>query len=400
MSRPFKNSSSANNAFGQFKEPKDASEYLHNKKARATYCVANSCQPSIKVSSQQNKLLFNKSNQLSLYPCRGTINPANLNINLITRLNLNGVSVIKDLSNNAVPSTINVNAIPFLRYEIDPNGSLFGNSICGIENFKRYLRPELTLPPYIIIDGNYLLSSDSSYNTIIKFTTDSTMRILEQILMNYIVVGGGGGGGSGYIGSNGGGGGGGGGGIIQNSTLFNVSSYTIAVGTGGNGASYLTPGQPGSNGNSSSINGNLVNIVANGGFAGITNGGASGTPGSTGGTGNGSPGGNGTLGGGGGSAGYTQSGGNGSVNISTIIYGTLFGAGGGGGGGGSGSSTGGIGGNSNAGNGGNRISITNAGNGVSNTGGGGGGGSEGNNGNSFVGGGNGGSGVVVLAFNA
>ena len=57
----------------------------------ALNCVANSCQPSIKVSSEQNKLLFNKSNQLSLYPCRGTINPANLNINLITRLNLNGV---------------------------------------------------------------------------------------------------------------------------------------------------------------------------------------------------------------------------------------------------------------------------------------------------------------------
>jgi hypothetical protein len=141
MSRPFKNSSSANNTFGQFKEPQDAGNYIYNKKARATYCVANSCQPSIKVYSESDRLLFNKSNQLSLYPCANEINTSNLNINLITTLDLSGVAVIKDLSNNTVPAAINPNSIPFLRYQIDPSGNLFGNTICGINNFTKLLVP-------------------------------------------------------------------------------------------------------------------------------------------------------------------------------------------------------------------------------------------------------------------
>jgi hypothetical protein len=141
MSKQFTNTSSANRAFGEFKEPKDAGDHIHNKKARATYCVVNSCQPSIKVSSQQNKLLYRTSTKLSLYPCLNTINPANLNINLITHLDLSGVAVIKDLSNNQIPSTIKTSVIPYLNYAIDPSGSLFGNSPCGIYNFENYLKP-------------------------------------------------------------------------------------------------------------------------------------------------------------------------------------------------------------------------------------------------------------------
>jgi hypothetical protein len=389
--------SSANRAFGVFKESKDAGEYIYNKKSRATYCVANNCSPSIKVSSQSNKLLFNNSNKLSLYPCLNHINPANLNINLITRLNLNRALVIKDISNNVIPSTINTTSIPYLTYEIDPSGNLFGDSVCGIDNFKRFLRPRINLPGYIVISGSYEVSSDSFYNTIITFTNNSTMILYLQKEIHYLVVGGGGGGGSGFIGSNGGGGGGGGGGGVINSTaLFTPDLYTIDIGIGGAGENVSTPAMPGSNGFSSSLISSLLNINAVGGYGGQANvdGGASGTPGSIGGI---HYGGSGTIGGAGAGAGYTQSGGNGSVNISTN-YGTTYGPGGGGGGGGSGSSTGGFGGNSNAGKGGN--SFTNAGNGVINTGGGGGGGSEGANGSSFVSGGNGGSGVIILSFNA
>ncbi len=143
MSRPFINISSANRAFGEFKEPKDAGDYIHNKKARATYCVANSCQPSIKVYSESDRLLFNKSNQLSLYPCANGINTANLNINLITSLDLSGISVVKDMSNNTVPAVIDPNSIPYLRYEIDPSGNLFGNTVCGINNFTKLLVPNV-----------------------------------------------------------------------------------------------------------------------------------------------------------------------------------------------------------------------------------------------------------------
>jgi hypothetical protein len=150
MSRPFINISSANKTFGQFKEPKDASEYLHNKKARATYCVANKCAPSIKVYSESDRLLFNKSNQLSLYPCANGFNTANLNINLITSLNLRGVPVIQDASSGAVPSTITLDSVPFLDYVIDPSGILFGNSVCGINNFTKLFTPNLQVSPFNI----------------------------------------------------------------------------------------------------------------------------------------------------------------------------------------------------------------------------------------------------------
>ena len=147
MSRPFTNISSANKSFGQFKEPKDASNYIYNKKAKATYCIANKCAPSIKVASESDRLLFNRSNQLSLYPCANGINTANLNINLITCLNLRGVPVIQDASSGAIPSTITLDSVPFLDYVIDPSGALFGNSVCGINNFINYIRPNTNYQP-------------------------------------------------------------------------------------------------------------------------------------------------------------------------------------------------------------------------------------------------------------
>jgi hypothetical protein len=131
--------SSAKKTFGSFYEPMDASEYIYNKKAKATYCVANNCVPSVKVGSESNLLLFNRSNRLTFYPCKNSINKTNLNINLITKLDLKDVPVIKDISNNEIPAVIKYDAIPFLDYDIDPSGNLFGNTICGINNFVKYV---------------------------------------------------------------------------------------------------------------------------------------------------------------------------------------------------------------------------------------------------------------------
>jgi hypothetical protein len=139
MAHSFK-SSTGKKAFGVFSEPLASGDYTYNKKARTTYCLANSCVPRIKVGSQSNLLLFDRSNRLSVYPCKNTINRANLNINLITKLNLpEKVVVIEDFSGNKVPSTINTNTIPYLEYNIDPCGNLFGNTICGINNFVNYM---------------------------------------------------------------------------------------------------------------------------------------------------------------------------------------------------------------------------------------------------------------------
>ena len=148
MSHPYTNKISANKDFLQFKEPTDASDYINKKKSRATYCIANKCAPSIKVASQSDRLLFNASNQISMYPCANGFNPANLNINLITTLDLSGVSVIKDMSNNTIPSIINPSTTPYLNYLIDPSGSLFGNSVCGINSFTKYMKLNINNSQY------------------------------------------------------------------------------------------------------------------------------------------------------------------------------------------------------------------------------------------------------------
>ena len=145
MAHSFK-TNSGYRSFGVFSEPLDAGDYIYNKKARASFCVANNCTPAVKVGTQSNMLLFNRSNNLSVFPCQNYFNKSNLNINLVTQLNLLDVPVIQDFSNNDVPTSIvpttmgNANTnYPYLTYDVDPSGNLFGNTICGINNFVNYM---------------------------------------------------------------------------------------------------------------------------------------------------------------------------------------------------------------------------------------------------------------------
>ena len=139
MARPFTNSSSANKAFGVFSESQSAGDYIYKKKTQATYCNANICTPSLTVGSESNYLLFKRANKLSVYSCQHFIDKANLNINLITKLDLSGnIPVIQDSSGN-FPTSITTDPNPYLRYNIDPSGNLFGNTICGINNWEKYM---------------------------------------------------------------------------------------------------------------------------------------------------------------------------------------------------------------------------------------------------------------------
>jgi hypothetical protein len=139
MARPFTNLSSANKAFGVFSESQNAGDYTYNKKAKSSFCQAKFCTPALTIGSENNYLLFKRAKKLIVYPCLNSINKANLNINLITKMKLTGVPVIQDFSGNVVPSTITTESTPFLDYNIDPSGNLFGNTICGINNWEKYL---------------------------------------------------------------------------------------------------------------------------------------------------------------------------------------------------------------------------------------------------------------------
>jgi len=149
MAHSFK-SSSGKHTFLMVSEPQEAGEYILNKKAKYTYCKNNINKISnklsycnihnvnVKVGSESNLLLFNKLNRL-VCPCYNSIDKTQLYINLYTKLDLSGVPVILDFSGNQVPSTIELTTIPYLRYDIDPSGNLFGNTICGINNFEKYM---------------------------------------------------------------------------------------------------------------------------------------------------------------------------------------------------------------------------------------------------------------------
>ena len=133
------NISSGKKTFGILNAPSEASTYIFNKKAQYSYCISNKCQKNVKVGSQSNKLLYDLSNRLTNFKYVNAINKTNLYINLITKLDLKDVPVIEDFSGNNIPTTIDINSEPYLRYNIDPSGNLFGNDSCGINNYVNYL---------------------------------------------------------------------------------------------------------------------------------------------------------------------------------------------------------------------------------------------------------------------
>ena len=142
-SRPF-NPYMGKNTFRVLKESQDAGQYILNKTASTSFCSPNVCVPSRTVASQSSRLILRRANKIYFRRCQDPYNTANLNINLVTKLDLSGVPVIIDPSGN-YPTNLSLSAIPYLDYTIDPSGNLFGNTICGTDNFQNYL---VFNPPY------------------------------------------------------------------------------------------------------------------------------------------------------------------------------------------------------------------------------------------------------------
>ena len=151
--------------FGTAKKIKDSSQYTTDKKATSVFCDKNNCFTS--VSSQGCYDLLNLSKRLN-EPVKN--NYGNLDINLVTKLVLTGVPVIQQNSTGDCPTSIDVptgathaefiadpaNPTNFIEthltavytddyryttYTIDPSGNLFGNTECGLDNWKNYLVP-------------------------------------------------------------------------------------------------------------------------------------------------------------------------------------------------------------------------------------------------------------------
>ena len=162
------NSYGGRSAFGTFRPNNSSSDTLRNKKAKSLFCEATSkgCAPTKLVSNSTDLYLFRTyvaNNQPPKY------NTRNLNINLITTLNLENVTVVESTCTHAspipidppaggqhvefiagstdpstfmeyhVPMAENVDDGRYTLYTIDPYGELFGNTPCGLNNYVNYM---------------------------------------------------------------------------------------------------------------------------------------------------------------------------------------------------------------------------------------------------------------------
>ena len=127
------NVTSGKKACGGFKESKTTGEYLQRLKAKAMFCTAECVNTDIRLNSQGDLNLFRnavRQKQVEDNCCSADIDTADLNINLISTLDLEGVTLL--------PAGQTLLNIPY-GITIDPSGSLFGNDACGIDNFVRYM---------------------------------------------------------------------------------------------------------------------------------------------------------------------------------------------------------------------------------------------------------------------
>ncbi len=127
-------------SFERVKPSVTSSDYLKNKKSKLTYCNGNSCTKLTQASSYDQKNLFNNGQYLD--SIEGDPLTRNYKYGLITTLHtamdLSGVKVVTDLSDNEV-TCVDISLIPFYEnYSIDYDSKLFGNTPCSLNNYVTF----------------------------------------------------------------------------------------------------------------------------------------------------------------------------------------------------------------------------------------------------------------------
>jgi len=128
MSRSF-NSNPGKAAFGSMKGTNNAGDDIVNNKLKSFYCSHKCPINTTRVKSQSEYLLLQKSRLLNI--CSLPISSENLNINLISKINLDNTCVLK----NNCTNVCNTDGIRFclpiyLAYSINPNN----NNYCILNN--------------------------------------------------------------------------------------------------------------------------------------------------------------------------------------------------------------------------------------------------------------------------
>ena len=134
--------------FGTIRKNNYASDYTNKLTGEIIYCNAvKHCNQIAKANSYEEKNLYNNA----LYFNCPAINKTNLVAGLYTKADLNDVTTVCNINNIccqglpyeacSIPNTtIQLTNTPFYEfYKIDPKGRLFGNTKCGVNNYRNYM---------------------------------------------------------------------------------------------------------------------------------------------------------------------------------------------------------------------------------------------------------------------
>jgi hypothetical protein len=133
-------------AFGILRANNYASDYIQNKKSLNSY-RDNIRSPICKKGYSEGDLLrFNKGYYLyNRYLRRGEkpFNKYDLIAGNYAKQNLNSIVTVSpsyELKSPYTTTTINPNVSFYTNYNIDPEGALFGNSECGLNNWTNFMK--------------------------------------------------------------------------------------------------------------------------------------------------------------------------------------------------------------------------------------------------------------------
>lgn len=128
--------------FGKVYESKTYNQYYDIKNERSMCCSPK----NMYLNSEGNLLMRNKLILLKsqIYSHIVPFNKANLVSGLYTEENLKYARTIADVSNNNTYTNIidplSITVPFYSQYVIDPSGSLFGKTSCGINNYLHYVQ--------------------------------------------------------------------------------------------------------------------------------------------------------------------------------------------------------------------------------------------------------------------
>jgi len=148
MSRPFTNYI-AKPTFAEVQGPEQSGYYTNKKKIKSSFCKPNICHPNKNLTSYDKYYGTKAANNYRFNSILFNFNKSQLYSNLYTKLGLSDISgntpIISNLTGGTFPIIIDTSANPYLTYDIDPSGNLFGNDVCGINNYLNYVELDVSV---------------------------------------------------------------------------------------------------------------------------------------------------------------------------------------------------------------------------------------------------------------